>query len=81
MPVKWKKNKPIYWECKENSHYKFWAAQIIKEDNRYILIRKWGKIGTEGQSMEQYFDTYEEAEKVLNDLIWRKENKGYNSIF
>ncbi len=48
---------------------------------QYVLVRKWGKIGTKGQTMEQImFDKYE-AEKELDRLIYSKEAKGYNSKF
>jgi len=74
-------NKPVYWECKDNGHNKFWASHIIKKDNVFILVRKWGRIGNNPQTMEQEFLTYSEAENTLDDLICEKERKGYKSIF
>jgi len=74
-------NKPVYWECKINGHNKFWAAHIIEETGQYRLVRKWGKIGTKGQSMEQIFYVRSEAEDALRKLIWEKENKGYAPVF
>lgn len=86
--------KPIYWECTVNNHQKFWAAHIIEDTEyvkrskgmnrfaiKYVLVRKWGKIGTKGQRMEQKFDDKYEAEKALEDLIWFKEKKGYKPVF
>ena len=79
--------KPIYWECRVNEHDKFWAAQIIEmkvksvSSIKYILVRKWGAIGTKGQTMEQeYIDKYK-AERALDILIREKENKGYKPLF
>lgn len=80
---------PIYWEHTENGHNKFWAANIIekivKRDGNsikvYCLVRKWGKIETNGQTMEQEFNERYEAEEALKRLIWEKENKGYKPIF
>lgn len=84
---------PIYWECTIDGHSKFWAAQIIEETQpiiknnkevikkKYILVRKWGAIGTKGQKMEQEYNDRYEAERALNKLIWEKENKGYKPIF
>ena len=86
-------HKPVYWECTIDGHNKFWAAKIIEEtypiieDNKeviykkYILVRKWGMIDTEGQKMEQEFGDLYEAERALDKLIWDKENKGYKAIF
>ena len=74
-------DKPVYWECKDNGHSKFWAAHIIKRDNMFTLVRKWGRIGNNPQTMDQEFNTYSEAENILDDLIQEKERKGYKAIF
>lgn len=48
---------------------------------QYVLVRKWGRIGTKGQSMEQImYDRYE-AEKELDKLIYFKQTKGYSPKF
>lgn len=75
--------KPVYWECTENGSNKFWAAHIVKSKTRpvYILIRRWGKIDTEGQQMEQEYENLGDAEQELEKLIWHKEKKGYKSVF
>jgi len=49
--------------------------------SQFRLVRKWGKIGTKGQSMEQIFDSIYEAEQALDKLIWEKEAKGYKPKF
>jgi predicted DNA-binding WGR domain protein len=81
--------RPVYWECKIDGHNKFWAANIVPElvgetsnqQKKYILVRRWGSIGTSGQKMEQIFHDVYEAERSLDKLIWDKENKGYKAIF
>jgi len=81
--------RPVYWECKDNGHSKFWGAQIfevrIKRNGisvfAYRLIRKWGAINTVGQTMEQEFNDRYEAERTLDTLIREKENKGYKALF
>ena len=85
------RHRPVYWECTVDGHNKFWAAQILEQKRDiapsshsaivYLLVRKWGAIGTEGQKMEQVFDDRYEAERVLDKLIWEKEGKGYKPIF
>ena len=79
-------NKSVYWECKTNSHSKFWAAHIIEkrigiEDIKYTLVRKWGRIGNNPQTVEQVFDNKFEADGALSNLVWEKEQKGYKPIF
>jgi len=87
-------HKPIYWECTIDGHSKFWAGQIFEKETEvmgamghttkkieYILERKWGMIGTEGQRMEQTYNDRYKAEKALETLIRDKENKGYLPIF
>jgi predicted DNA-binding WGR domain protein len=86
-------HRPVYWECVVDGHSKFWAAQIIEETQpiiennkeviykKYKLVRKWGAIGTEGQTMEQDFEDMYDAERALDKLIWDKERKGYKPIF
>ena len=74
-------NKPVYWECKDNGHNKFWAAHIIKKGKLFLLIRKWGAIGNNSQTLEQPFSVFWKAEEVLDDLIREKENKGYKAVF
>jgi len=85
--------KYTYWENLQDGHNKFWAAQILEESRKiqtvdgkltklfFILVRKWGKIGTAGQTMAQTFNNKQEAEQILHRLIWDKENKGYKGVF
>ena len=84
--------RPVYWECTDNGHNKFWGAQIFAKEQmynnkrakaikRYVLIRKWGAINTVGQTMEQEFNNRREAERSLDSLIREKENKGYKALF
>lgn len=86
-------HKYTYWENTQKDHQKFWAISIIKKEKRiavgaemaqkefFVLVRKWGKIGTQGQSMEQVFNSYQEAEHMLDTLIRDKESKGYKGVF
>ena len=75
------KKRPVYWENTEDSNQKFWAAHILKQDKQFVLVRKWGRIGTKGQSMEQIFDSVYEAERTLDKSIYSKEDKGYKAKF
>ena len=75
------KNRPVYWENTNDESQRFWMAHILIEKEKSLLIRKWGKIGNKGQSVEQLFDDLYEAEKVLDKLIYYKEAKGYRAKF
>ena len=74
-------NKHIYWEYVNGKHKKFWAAKIFQEESKYIIIRKWGRIGNASQTIRNEFDNLHEAEQELEKLIRNKEYKGYKSVF
>jgi len=74
-------NQSVYWECTINEHNKFWAAHIIKRGPKFVLTRKWGRVGNNPQTMEQEFDCEHEAKDVLQKLTQDKERKGYKPIF
>ncbi|UWU25592.1 MULTISPECIES: WGR domain-containing protein [unclassified Rhizobium] len=41
------------------------------------LLRKWGRIGTKGQTMVHHFGREEEAVELFLDLLRRKRKRGY----
>ncbi|MBB5536259.1 WGR domain-containing protein [Rhizobium giardinii] len=41
------------------------------------LLRKWGRIGTKGQTMVHLFGREEEAVELFLDLLRRKRRRGY----
>lgn len=41
------------------------------------LTRRWGRIGTKGQSMIHYFDTENDAVSCFLDLVRQKRTRGY----
>lgn len=43
----------------------------------YVLTREWGRIGTKGQSMEEWFDEDSEAEAAGIRLTEQKMGRGY----
>ncbi|MFG1404401.1 WGR domain-containing protein [Xanthobacter sediminis] len=42
------------------------------------LIRRWGRIGTHGQTMQHSFDQEDEAVQLFLDLLRQKRNRGYH---
>lgn len=43
------------------------------------VVRNWGRIGTNGQSMVETFDRPEEAVRLLEQLARTKRRRGYRS--
>ena len=63
---------PTY-EFSEGTSHKFWAIEL---DGSSFTAR-WGKIGTQGQSKRQDFESPEEAKREFDKLIASKLKKGY----
>ena len=62
----------------ERNLYRFYALRISPTlFNHWALVRTWGRIGGKGRSMEQWFETQEEAEELLESLRKTKTKKGY----
>lgn len=43
------------------------------------LMRRWGRIGTKGQSMSHHFETEREAVTLFLDLLRKKKRRGYSA--
>jgi len=59
---------------------RFYAMAI--EPNLFgeaCLIRSWGRIGTNGQSMSHHFETEREAVALFLDLLLEKRRRGYSA--
>ncbi|MFP2927328.1 WGR domain-containing protein [Pyxidicoccus sp. 3LG] len=61
------------YEFKEGSSSKFW--EITLSGNTFTA--RWGRIGTDGQSKTQTFDSPAAAQKEYDKLVREKEKKGY----
>lgn len=44
----------------------------------FCLTRRWGRIGSSGQSIEHHFDGEKEAVAMFLDLLCRKRARGYS---
>ncbi|WP_348626849.1 WGR domain-containing protein [Mesorhizobium sp. DCY119] len=44
------------------------------------LSRKWGRIGSSGQSIEHHFDAEREAVALFLDLLRMKRARGYKTV-
>lgn len=45
------------------------------------LTRRWGRIGTAGQTMSHHFETEREAVVLFLDLLRQKKRHGYTTVF
>jgi predicted DNA-binding WGR domain protein len=60
---------------------RFYAMAI--EPNLFgepCLIRRWGRIGTKGQSMSRHFQTEREAVALFLELLRQKKRRGYSAV-
>ncbi len=44
------------------------------------LIRRWGRIGAHGQTMQHSFDREDEAVQLFLDLLRQKRDRGYRPM-
>ena len=62
--------------------YRFYSLEVTPTlFGSWALIRRWGRIGSQGQRMEEWFSNQSEAERILSQLMEVKENKGYFKPF
>ncbi|MBC2774917.1 WGR domain-containing protein [Rhizobium sp. AQ_MP] len=60
---------------------RFYAMSI--EPNLFgeaCLTRRWGRIGTNGQTISHHFATEREAVNLFLDLLRRKKGRGYSTV-
>ncbi|QSQ17586.1 WGR domain-containing protein [Myxococcus landrumensis] len=63
-------------EIREGSSNKFWEISL----EGATFTTTWGRIGTNGQTKTQQFDSEETAKKEHDKLVREKENKGYERV-
>ena len=57
---------------------RFYAMSIERTlFGQACLIRRWGRIGAYGQTMQHSFDREDEAVQLFLDLLRQKRNRGY----
>lgn len=53
----------------------------IPPDCKWVVTRKWGRVGTSGQQMEELFDDWRGAREKINTLKNEKVKEGYTPVF
>lgn len=56
-------------------YYQIDVQQTLFGD--FVTVRRWGRIGTDGQLQQDWHDTQEAADGAAALLVKRKENRGY----
>lgn len=72
----------FYFENTQGDHSKFWAITIKTDpNNNPLLIRRWGKIGENGRTMQEKFSNFYSARAKRDKLVAEKEAKGYTVFY
>lgn len=58
-----------------DGHNKFWSISVDPVTN--TVTKKWGKIGTAGQSQQYHYSSLDTANKAAKEWIAEKAKKGY----
>lgn len=68
----------VHLRMKTEGHNKFWKAEVVEHTKGATLTRQWGRIGTEGETTTDVFDSWEKASEQFAKLSAQKMNKGYS---
>jgi predicted DNA-binding WGR domain protein len=67
-------------DCARNMA-RFYAMSIdLTLFGETCLTRRWGRIGTSGQSMTHHFEREQDAVALFLDLLRHKRNRGYVAV-
>jgi predicted DNA-binding WGR domain protein len=72
-------------ENKTPPHNKFWEVEMtsveVNEGRTFFVLRRWGRIGTSGQTLTSEFNTKWEADNEVDRLLKQKvHNRGYDEV-
>jgi predicted DNA-binding WGR domain protein len=65
-----------YFEFRDDKSREFWEVRL----DGCEVTRRWGRIGTSGQSRMNEFDSQEEALKDRDEMIAEKQSEGYVEV-
>jgi predicted DNA-binding WGR domain protein len=64
----------VYLENRNGAHLKFYEVKV----DGIKVLRRWGRIGTEGRSKVERYLSREQAVSIARDLVQRKLKRGYS---
>lgn len=60
---------------------RFYAVAVERDlFGAWLVLRRWGRIGTGGRGMVKAFVDRDDAEEAARDLIHRKTRRGYSRL-
>ena len=71
---------PLYLRRVDESRNMWWFYKFCLQPTLFgevMLVRNWGRVGTNGQVKFETFEAAEDAEKVLNRIERSKRRRGY----
>lgn len=68
--------KTVKLQCVKNGHFKYWHGSQYEKGH----VRRWGKIGTKGQSKEFPAASSLDAKFDFEDIVSQKRSKGYEIV-
>jgi predicted DNA-binding WGR domain protein len=67
-------------ECKRGLSSKFWEADAEGDGPPFIVVVRWGRIGTEGQRQQKTFPTDRDRVAFVRDKLEEKVSRGYEEV-
>lgn len=65
----------------ELNRQRFYAVAVERDlFGHWLVLRRWGRIGTRGRGLVEAFEDLEAAEDAARDLIHLKTRRGYSRV-
>ncbi len=63
--------------CDEKNKYAFYEITATIDLFGYVLVRRWGRIGSKGRIMKERFPSQEETKEALNRVLKKRLSRKY----
>ena len=60
--------------------YNFYKIQIALISDKFVLINRWGRVGTSGNLKKTYFDSKSDAIEEFKRIFYSKSGNDWNSV-
>lgn len=61
---------------------RFYRVEVVPTlFGQYAVVRHWGRIGSKGSRLEEWFDLREDALEKMDKLGLAKQKRGYASVW
>jgi len=72
-----------YLTCIDPDHNRYRFYHVTMQPGLFsnlCLIRRWGRVGSEGRSLSMSFETMDELNREVRRLLRMKEKRGYSGF-